>query len=91
MWNLIKMDFYRLFTGKTMKVGAIMAFLVSVGYMLMSLGLVELCRYAGATDPEAAMGMALIIPQAEWIYGINFADIVLLNGKIVISLIYIYR
>lgn len=77
MWNLIKMDFYRLFTGKTMKVGAIMAFLVSVGYMLMSLGLVELCRYAGATDPEAAMGMALIIPQAEWIYGINFADIVL--------------
>ena len=77
MWNLIKMDFYRLFTGKTMKVGAIMASLVSVGYMLMSLGLVELCQYANATDPEAAMGVALIIPQAGWVYGINFADIVL--------------
>lgn len=77
MWNLIKMDFYRLFTSKTMKVGAIMAFLVSVGYMLISMGLVELCQFASANDPEAAMGLALIIPQAEWAFGINFADIVL--------------
>ena len=77
MWNLIKMDFYRLFTSKTMKVGAIMAFLVSVGYMLMSFGLVELCQFAAANDPDAAMGMALIIPQAEWTFGINFSDIVL--------------
>ena len=85
MWKLIKMDFYRLFTGKTLKVGAIMAFLISVGYMLISLGLVELCRYAGATDPEAAMGIALIIPQAAWVGGINFADIVL-SGTAAFSL-----
>ena len=85
MWNLIKMDFYRLFTGKTMKIGALMAFLVSTGYMLMSLGLVKLCQYASATDPEAAMGIALVIPQAGWLYGINFADIVL-SGTAAFSL-----
>lgn len=85
MWNLIKMDLYRLFTGKIMKVGAIMAFLVSVGYMLMSLGLVELCKFVSANDAEAAMGFALIIPQAEWAFGINFADIVL-NGTAAFSL-----
>ena len=76
MWNLIKMDFYRLFTGKTMKVGAIAAFLISAGYMLMSFGIVELCKYVTGNDPDAAMGLAIIIPQAGWIYGIDFADIV---------------
>ena len=85
MWNLIKMDFYRLFTGKTMKIGAFRAFLVSVGYMLLSLGLVELCQYASNTDPEAAMGIALVIPQAGWIYGMDFVEIVL-NGTAVLSL-----
>ena len=85
MWNLIKMDFYRLFTGKTMKVGAIMAFLVSAGYMFMSFGIVELCKYVTDSDPDAAMGLAFIIPQAGWIFGINFADIVL-GGTAVFSL-----
>ena len=65
MWNLIKMDFYRLFTGKTMKVGAIMAFLVSAGYMFMSFGIVELCKYVTDSEPDAAMGLAFIIPQAD--------------------------
>ena len=85
MWNLIKMDFYRLFTGKTMKVGAIMAFLVSAGYMLTSLGLLELCRYVTDSEPDATIGLSFIIPQAGWIFGIDFADIVL-GGTAVLSL-----
>ena len=85
MWNLIKMDFYRLFTSKTMKVGAIMALLVSAGYMLGSLGIVELCRYVAANDTDAALGLSFVIPQAGWIFGIDFADIVL-SGTAAFSL-----
>ena len=77
MWNLIKMDFYRLFTGRTMRIGAIMALLVSAGYMLSSFGIVELCKYVTDSDPDAAIGLSFIIPQAAWIFGIDFADIVL--------------
>ena len=36
MWKLIKMDLYRLFSSKFIKVGAIMAALVAVLYMLLS-------------------------------------------------------
>ena len=76
MWNLIKMDFYRLFTSKTMKIGVIMASLVSAGYLLISLGIIALCQFATAGDPDAAWGLSLVIPQAGWMYGISFADIV---------------
>ena len=76
MWKLIKMDFYRLFTGKNMKVGAIMAAVISVGYMLVTLGLVELCSYANTNNPEALISIAVIVPQVEWIFGVDFADVV---------------
>ena len=85
MWKLIKMDFYRLFTSKTMKVGSILAFAISLGYMLMSLGLVKLCQFVTGNDPEAAFGLALVIPQAEWLSGISFADIVF-SGTSALSL-----
>ena len=85
MWNLIKMDFYRLFTSKTIKVGAIMAFLVSVGYMFLSLGIVELTKLAYDQSVEAAMGLEMFLSQAAWLGGVNFADIVL-NGTSAFSL-----
>ena len=51
----------------------------------MSFGIIELCKYVTDSDPNAVMGLAFIIPQAGWIFGINFADIVL-GGTAVFSL-----
>ena len=45
MWKLIKMDFYRLFSGKAIKVGALIAVLVCSGYMLLSYGIIELVKF----------------------------------------------
>ena len=77
MWKLIKMDFYRLFTSRTVKIGAIVAFLVCAGYMLLSLGAVELGKYALVNDPASIEDMAFVLSQIGWVYGIDFADIVL--------------
>ena len=77
MWKLIKMDFYRLFTSKAIKLGAIVAGVVCSAYMLFSLGVVELSKYAAETDPEALEGLDFFLSSASWINGVNFSDIVL--------------
>ena len=76
MWNLIKMDFYRLFTSKTVKIGALMAAAVCAGYMLLSLGVVELARFAYESDPESTAGLGLFLAQIAWLEGVNFSEIV---------------
>ena len=76
MWNLIKMDFYRLFTSKTIKVGAIMACLICAGYMLMSLGIVELIKLTVGSAPLGGTGMEIFLPVIAWITGTNFSVIV---------------
>ena len=77
MTKLIKMDFYRLFTGKAIKVGAIIACLVCAGYVLLSLGIVELAKLLFSSDPESVIGWGLFIPQAAWVGGVNFSQVVL--------------
>jgi hypothetical protein len=71
------MDFYRLFTGKSIKVGAIIACLMCLGSMLASFGIVELCKLAAGQDMNAIMSLSLFITQVEWAFGVDFADIVL--------------
>ena len=76
MWKLIKMDFYRLFNGKAIKVGALMACVVSAVYMLFSLGMIEITKFSFQTDPSAATQMGIFLPQVAWMNGVDFAEIV---------------
>ena len=85
MWNLIKMDFYRLFSSKAIKIGALMACIVSAAYMLLSLGIVEIIKLALKDTPEVATEMGFLLSQVAWINGVDFSDIVL-NGTAAFSL-----
>ena len=85
MWKLIKMDFYRLFSSKTIKVGAFMAFLACTGYMLLSFGIVALAEFAFEKDPSVAIGMGALLAQVGWIAGVDFSEIVF-GGTAVFSL-----
>lgn len=76
MWKLIKMDFYRFFSSKTIKVGAFMACLMSVAYTLLSLGIIALVKFAAKEDPSMVEGMGVLLSQASWINGVDFAEIV---------------
>ena len=76
MCKLIKMDFYRLFSSKSIKIGALIAVLVSAAYMFLSLGIVALVKFAIGADPSAIVGWGMFISQAEWINGVDFAEIV---------------
>ena len=76
MLKLIKMDLYRLFSSKFIKVGAIMAALVAVLYMLLSLGIVALTKMALREDPSVAEGLGTFFSQATWYFGVDFAEIV---------------
>ena len=77
MWKLIKMDFYRFFSSKTIKVGAFMACLMSVAYTLLSLGIIALVKFAAKEDPSMVEGWGLFIPQAEWLAGVNLSEVIL--------------
>ena len=78
MFNLIKMDFYRLFNTKAVKVGALAACAIAAVYMLLSLGLVELLKWSMQdSDPASIAEMSIFIPQVAWLNGADFADLVI--------------
>lgn len=77
MWNLIKMDFYRLFSSKTIKVGALVACLACGVNMLFSFGIVKLMENFGAA--ASLDGMELLLSQATWGGGVDFAQIILVG------------
>jgi GTP-binding protein HflX len=54
MKNVIRMDFYRLFHSRPIKVGMIASFFVAIAGMLFSLGVIEIMKMALGSDPEAA-------------------------------------
>ena len=85
MWNLIKMDFYRLFSSKTIKIGAAIAFLVCAGYMFISLGILSIAELAAKQDPLAVEGFGLFLAQIGWMNGVDFSEIVF-GGTAVFSL-----
>lgn len=78
MFNLIKMDFYRLFRSKTLKVGLIAAAIVAFSGMLLNLGVLEIMKLADIeNDPAGAESMGFIFPVIAWLGGVDFADVVL--------------
>lgn len=85
MWKLIKMDFYRLFNSKAIKVGVIMAFLLSAGYILVSLGIIALAKIAFNEDPMMADSLGIILSQVAWMNGVDLSEIVF-DGTTVFSL-----
>lgn len=80
MSKLIKMEFYRFFTSKTIRFGIIFACLVAAAYMFFSLGIVKLVEFAGESDPElyvSMMGLDILLSQLSWAGGVDFADVVI--------------
>ncbi len=75
MKNLIRMDFYRLFRSRSIKVGMIASAAVAVLGMLCNLGIVAIVKVALDVDPVTADGLALLIDCANWVYGVDFADV----------------
>ena len=86
MINLIKMDLYRLFRTKALKVGVIAAFAVAAAAMLLNYAIVEVFKTSVANDPESAATMGMLIPAVGWVAGVDFADIVI-TGTSALSLL----
>ena len=76
MLNLVKMDFYRLFHSKVVKVGTIAAAIIALVGMLFNLGVLEVIKFAMEDDPTGAESMGLLFPIIGWINGVDFADVV---------------
>ena len=74
MFNLIKMEFYRLFRTKSVKIGAICAAVVSFMYMLFNFGILELVK---RLLPDAAFGIGMLFSVVFWLEGVDFAEIIL--------------
>ena len=78
MFNLIKMDLYRLFHSKVVKVGLIAAVVIATLGMLLNLGILEIMKLGGVEDdPSSAESMSLLFPILAWLNGVDFADVVL--------------
>ena len=76
MLNLIKMDLFRLLRSKTLRVGLVAAAIVAASSMLLSLGLLEIIKATGGSDPSAAAEMAILFPCLAFLNGVSWADIV---------------
>jgi ABC-type transport system involved in multi-copper enzyme maturation permease subunit len=77
MFNLIKMDFYRLFHSKVFRVGIIVAAILAFLGMLLNLGVIEIIKLASnPNDPESIATMGILFPVLAWIEGVDFADVI---------------
>lgn len=85
MLKLIKMDMHRLFTSKTTAIGAFASVIMSIVYVLGSLGIIALSKLAFKDDPEMAIGLGEFFSQVSWMNGVNFATIAL-EGTMALSL-----
>lgn len=76
MLNLIKMDFYRLFHSKAIKVGIIVSAVVAFVGMLLNLGVLEIIKFGISDDPASAGDMGILFPIVSWLEGVDFSDVV---------------
>lgn len=76
MWKLIKMDTYRLFSGKALKIGAILACAAAIVYVFFSLGIIALSKVAFQQDPAVAYTLGELLSQIYWMNGVDFAEVV---------------
>lgn len=77
MLNLIKMDFYRLFRTKAVRVGAIVTVCFAFLTSLLNLGILEIIKISLEEDPKAADGLGEFFSVVGWINGVDFAQVVL--------------
>lgn len=77
MMNLIKMDLYRMFRSRAIKIALIAAAIVCAASMLLSFGVIKITEFALQEDPLAAEGFSMIFKVVGWINGTNFSEIVL--------------
>ena len=77
MLNLVKMDIYRLFHSKTIKIGAIAAAVIAFLGMLLNFGILEIIKLSMNDTPTGTEGMEIIFPIVSWLVGVDFADVVL--------------
>ena len=79
MFNLLKMDFYRLFHSKAIKVGAIAAAVIAFVGMFLNWGVLEIITLATKESGTSAEGMEIIFPIISWLFpgGVDFGDVIL--------------
>ncbi len=77
MLNLVKMDIYRLFHSKIIKVGMVVAAIVALLGMLLNLGVLEIMKLTMEDTSTSTDGMELFFPTIAWLGGVDYADIVL--------------
>jgi ABC-2 type transport system permease protein len=77
MINLIKMEFYRLFRTKAVKIGAICAAVVSFLFVLFNFGLLEIVKHLMELEPDAVYGIGVFFSVVSWLEGVDFAEVVL--------------
>lgn len=76
MLNLVKMDFYRLFRSKSVRMGAIAAAVVAFLGMLLNLGILEILKFSMGEGADSLGEAAMLFPIISWLSGVDFADIV---------------
>lgn len=78
MFNLIKMDLYRLTRLKSFKIGLIIASLASLISLFAVFGLLQIIEIAIKQDPTMNIGdIASVFPILSWINGVDYGDVVL--------------
>ena len=76
MLNLIKMDIYRLFHSRAVKLGAVVAAAVAFLAMLLNLGILEIIKFGMKDNLTSVEEMAIVFPIVSWLYGVDFADVI---------------
>ena len=76
MLKLVRMDMYRLFHSKVLKVGMIAAAIIACLGMLLNLGILELTKLSMG-ETTSTDGMEILFPIVSWLGGVDYADVVL--------------
>lgn len=84
MFNLIKMDIYRMLRSKALIVGAISSAIISFLAILFGFGMVELFKFTLDFDPEMATTMLAnpLFPMLGWLDGVDIAETVLFGVNV---------
>lgn len=79
MFNLIKMDFYRLLHSKVFRNGVLAATIIAFLGLLLNLGVLEILKLGMQDSTTGAEEMGLIFPIVSWLGGVDFADVIFLG------------
>ena len=79
MFNLIKMDFYRLFRSKAFRVGIIAAVITALIGVLVNYGILEIIKLGMQDGAEGVEELSMFFPILQWLSvdGVDFASVVM--------------